>query len=66
MQRPLVAASDGTRGYHGPTPGETPKGVTEGPDGEAANRLTRRASDLARTGTELEAAAEEWRSGSLE
>jgi hypothetical protein len=40
--------------------------VTEGPDGEAANRLTRRAADLARTGTELEAAAGEWRSGSLE
>lgn len=40
--------------------------VTEGADGAAANRLTRRAADLARTGSELEAAAAEWRSGSLE
>jgi hypothetical protein len=40
--------------------------VTDGPDGDAANRLTRRAADLARTGTELESAADEWRSGSLE
>ena len=28
-QRPLGAASDGARGYRGPTPGETPEGVTE-------------------------------------
>lgn len=39
---------------------------TEGPQGETAGRLTRRAADLARTGGELETAAARWRSGALE
>ena len=39
---------------------------TDGADGEAAVRLTRRASDLARTAADLESAARAWRMGHLE
>jgi hypothetical protein len=49
-------------------PAPVPPAPTDGPgtpDSDAATALTRRACDILRTGTQLEAAARRWRAGTL-
>jgi hypothetical protein len=58
---PVIAAS---RAGAGPDCGGQQQAGCD-PVGDAASALTRRASDLLRTGTQLEAAARRWRAGTL-